>query len=492
MMAVVKGIPRFPARVLILSMALPFLIPSPFLRGDEKELGSKFGGRNVLFLAVDDLNDWVGCLGGHPQADTPNIDRLAASGVLFENAHCAAPLCHPSRTAILTGLHPSTTGISGNEAWFREHPKLGNWVTLPQYFRQHGYLAFTGGKIFHQAHGEWSDPDSWDRQYSTKMATSFPPVKERYSHGMQSEFSNKILARLIDWSPIDVAKEETEDWMTAMGAAEILELEHERPFFLACGIYRPHLQWYAPKEFFDLHPLEQIQLPITLDNDIEDVPPLGRRMAAGAFDIIQKNGEWERAVQGYLASTSFADACIGHVLDALDASPHRDNTIVVLFGDHGYQIGEKGRFAKSSLWQQATRSPLIIRVPGNEANGSRCSRPVSLIDLYPALIALCGLPERNDLDGRNIAPLVRNPETEWPWPAVITHSPHWHGNNHAIRTERWHYIHYSDGGEELYDMARDPHQWKNLNEDPDHAAVKEELKQSLPNLNAPHFQGPPN
>lgn len=446
---------------------------------------------NVLFLAVDDLNDWVGCLGGHPQAHTPNIDRLAESGVLFDNAHCPAPLCHPSRVATLTGLRPATTGIYGNQAWFREHPKLTNWVTLPQYFRQHGYVAVTGGKIFHQPHGEWSDPVSWDWQYSTKMATPFPPVAERYRHGMREEFTNEILARLIDWSPIDNPKEQTADWQTAEGAAEFLELDHDKPFFLACGIYRPHLQWYAPEEFFDLHPLEQVQLPKTLEGDIDDVPPVGKRMAAGAFDIIKKHGEWKRAVQGYLAATSFADACVGHVLDALDESPYRDNTIVVFWGDHGYQIGQKGRFAKSALWQQATRSPLIVRVPDNAANGSRCTKPVSLVDLYPTLIDLCGLPPREDLDGRSIAPLVRDPQAEWPWPAIITHSPHWHGPNHAIRTERWHYIRYSDGGEELYDMTADPLQWRNLADKAEHAAAKDELKGWLPKTNAAHFRGKP-
>ncbi|MEM1294663.1 MAG: sulfatase, partial [Verrucomicrobiota bacterium] len=364
---------------------------------------------NVLFLAVDDLNDWVGCLGGHPQAKTPHIDRLAASGVLFDNAHCAAPLCHPSRTATLTGLRPSTTGIYGNKAWFREHPMLKNWVTLPQYFRQHGYRAETGGKIYHHPKGEWSDPISWDRQYSIKMATPFPLPDQRYAHGMREELTNPVLARLIDWSPIEASKEQTADWQTAEGAAEFLGQDHDKPFFLACGIYRPHLQWYAPQEFFDLHPLDQVQLPTVKESDIADVPPVGKQMAAGAFDVIAKHGEWKRAVQGYLAATSFADACVGRVLEALESSSYCDNTIVVFWSDHGYQIGQKSRFAKSALWQQATRVPLVIRLSGHEANGSRCSRPVSLIDLYPTLLDLCGLPPREDLDGRSIAPLVQDP-----------------------------------------------------------------------------------
>ena len=448
---------------------------------------------NVLFIAVDDLNDWVGCLGGHPQASTPNIDRLAARGVLFEQAYCAAPLCHPSRTAIMTGLRPSTTGIYGNLNWFRDLPMLEDWVTLPQYFRQHGYIAWSGGKIFHLPHSKWSDPVSWDGQYSTSMGTQAPPAGERYQHGMHDKFTNEILARLIDWSPIEQATEETNDWNTAGGAAGFLEQPHEKPFFLACGIYRPHLSWYAPQEFFDLHPLDDIQLPPWLESDLDDVPARGRVMAGAEFDIIRTHGQWKHAVQGYLAATSFADACVGRVLEALEASRYRDNTIVVLWGDHGYHIGQKSHFAKSALWQQTTRTPLIIHLPeqlsGSPAGPYRCERPVSLVDLYPTLIELCGLPERNDLDGRSIAPLVHNPEAPWPWPAIITHSPWWHGTNHAIRSDRYYYIRYRDGGEELYDMSNDPNQWTNLAGNPEHATAKEGLINWLPATNAEHFRG---
>ena len=450
---------------------------------------------NVLFLAVDDLNDWVGCLGGHPQAKTPHIDRLAARGVLFEQAYCAAPLCHPSRTAILTGLRPSTTGIYGNLNWFRDLPKLREWVTLPQYFRQHGYTAWTGGKIFHQPQGKWSDPDSWDGQYSTKMGTPWPPKADRYRHGMHDMFANKILARLIDWSPLEQPKEATNDWQTAEAAATFLDQEHEKPFFLACGIYRPHLSWYAPREFFDLHPLDKIQLPPSLDNDLDDIPARGRVMAGKEFAIVKEQGQWKQAVQGYLAATSFADACVGRVLDALDASRYRDNTIVVLWGDHGYHIGQKNHIAKSALWQQATRTPLIIHIPeslsGRHTTLTRCQHPVSLVDLYPTLIELCGLPTRDDLDGRSLAPLVKKPDADWPFPAIITHSPWWHGTNHAIRSQKYHYIRYRDGGEELYDMQTDPHQWTNLAGRESYSPVKKKLKKWLPQTNAEHFRGQP-
>ena len=448
---------------------------------------------NVLFIAVDDLNDWVGCLGGHPQAKTPNIDRLAARGVLFEQAYCAAPLCHPSRTALLTGLRPSTTGIYGNRNWFRDLPKLRARVTLPQHFRKHGYSAWAGGKIFHQPQGKWSDPASWDGQYSTRMGTQAPPKEQRYRHGLKDSFSNKILARLIDWAPIEVPREETSDWKTAEGAASFLGREHDKPFFLACGIYRPHLSWYAPRKYFDLHPVEKIILPPQLDGDLDDIPPRGHAMAGKAFENIRSSGHWKSAVQGYLAATSFADACVGLVLDALEKSRYLDSTIVVLWGDHGYHIGQKNHIAKSALWQQATRTPLIIHVPEKisprSGTAKRCRSPVSLVDLYPTLVELCGLPPREDLDGRSLAPLVKNPGATWPYPAVITHSPWWHGTNHAIRSARYHYIRYRDGAEELYDMSRDPHQWQNLAQNPDHTAAKEKLKKWLPKTNAKHFRG---
>ena len=443
---------------------------------------------NVLFLAVDDLNDWVGCLGGHPQAKTPNIDRLANQGVLFELAHAAAPLCSPSRTAILTGLRPSTTGIYGNKTWFRDHPKYKDWVTIPQYFRKHGYKAWTGGKIYHREVGKFSDPIAWDKQYTTRTGTPPPPEEKRFLHGMSGKFKIDYYNGWLDWAPIDRPDEETNDWKTADGAARFLSREHDKPFFLGCGIFRPHLTWYLPRKYFDMHPLEEIQLPAHVENDLDDVPPMGRKMAGEVFNIIKAHGQWKRAVQGYLAACSFADACVGRVLDALEKSAYRDNTIVVLWGDHGYHLGEKGHFSKSALWEDTTRTPLIIHAPGVSKKQGRCGHPVSLVDLYPTLIELCGLPARDDLDGRSLAPLVRNPQMDWAYPALITHSPYWHGTNHAVRSRRYHYIRYRDGGEELYDKTVDPHGWKNLANDPNHSEAKEKLKKWLPKVNAAHFR----
>ena len=462
----------------------PFSFACLFLHAEERP--------NVLFIAVDDLNDWVGCLGGHPQAKTPHIDALAKSGVLFEQAYCPAPLCSPSRTAIMTGLHPSNTGIYGNLNWFRDLPQYKDWVTLPQYFRKHGYAALGGGKLYHQAHGKFSDPIAWTRQYSTRSGVPRPPVGQRYQHGLKEKFSNAILARLIDWGALNQPIEATADWRTADGAAKILQQKHDQPFFLGCGIYMPHLPWYAPKKFFDLHPLDKIKMPLHKADDFDDIPPQGVRMASRAGGIIRGSGKWKEAVQACLAAHSFADACVGHVLEALAKSPHRDNTITVLWGDHGYDIGEK-KFAKSALWEQTTRTPLIIHVPeklGGKPNATNCKRPVNLLDLYPTLLELCGLPANPKLDGRSIVPLVNNPAAEWPYPSVVTHSPYWHGPCHAVRSERYHYIHYNGGAEEFYDMVKDPNQWHNLAKDPVYAAAKMELKKWLPKKNALHFGVP--
>ncbi|MGY8673381.1 MAG: sulfatase-like hydrolase/transferase, partial [Verrucomicrobiia bacterium] len=303
-----------------------------------------------------------------------------------------------------------------------------------------------------------------------------------------------ILARLIDWGPTDHPEEANPDWKTVEGAAQFLQRDHDKPFFLGCGIYLPHLPWYAPRKYFDLHPLEDIQLPAHKPDDFDDIPPIGKRMAGPHMRPIRNSGKWKEAVQACLASDSFADACVGHVLDALEKSPHCDNTIIVLWGDHGYDIGEK-KIAKSALWEQTTRTPLIFHIPEKlrddswNTSANTCQRPVSLLDMYPTLVELCGLPKNELIEGRSIVSLIRDPEAKWPYPALITHSPHWLGNNHAVRSERWHYIRYADGGEELYDMNHDPNQWTNVITNPKHQPIKTELRQWLPKTYAPHYRG---
>jgi arylsulfatase A-like enzyme len=428
---------------------------------------------NVLFIAVDDLNDWVGVLGGHPQARTPCIDRLAQRGTLFANAHCAAPACNPSRVAVMTGIRPSSSGIYHNPQPWRA--ALPDAVTLPQHFMQHGYTARGAGKIFH---GSYPDPASWQDYFPSQMNN-----KPRDPMPAGRPLNGIPRTAHFDWGPVDVADDQMGDTQVADWVIDQLLQEHERPFFLACGIFRPHLPWYVPQTYFDLFPLEKIQLPAVRWDDLDDVPPAGVRLARpeGDHRKVIEHGQWERAVQGYLSSIAFADAQVGRVIDALDRSAHGQNTVVVLWTDHGWHLGEKQHWRKFALWERATRTPLIVVAPGVTASGQRCERPVNLIDIYPTLIELCGLESRPELEGNSLRPLLQDPESAWDRPSLTTHGR----NNHALRSHRYRYIRYADETEELYDHLVDPREWHNLARDPAHAAVKEELAAWFPQRNVP-------
>jgi len=431
---------------------------------------------NILFIAVDDLNDWVGHLGGHPNASTPNMDRLASQGVAFERAYCPLPLCCPSRTSILTGRQPTTTGVYCNQVWFRDVPELASLTTLPQHLRANGYRTLTGGKVFHGWAGKWSDPASWDEYYNGAGGTPPPPESVRFSHGLRGKFTARNLNKEFDWGPLDLDLEGTGDGQTAARAASFLSRGGQGPFFLACGFFRPHLPWYAPYRFYDKHPISSIRYPDIKADDLDDVPMAGKAIAGRDFDLLWQSGQWLNAVQGYLASCSFTDACVGMVLDALDASEYRDNTVVVLWSDNGFHLGEKQHLEKLTLWEESGRTPFVIRAPGVARAGGRCPHPVSLVDIYPTLLELCGVPARSDLDGRSLARLLRTPSSPWPWPAVTTYS---HGS-HAVRAGKYRYIRYGGGGEELYDHTVDPNEWRNLAKERAFASVKQQLAAWLP------------
>lgn len=433
----------------------------------------------MLFIAIDDLNDWVGCLGGHPDTKTPNLDTLAARGVLFTNAHCAAPLCNPSRAALMTGLRPSTSGVYDNNQPFREAAPSA--VTLAQHFRNAGYRVVGGGKVFH---GAFPDPPSWQEYFPTLTDTQPPdPMpSSRPLNGIPN-------AAHFDWGPIDVSDEEMGDWKVTEWARQELTKNHVEPFFLACGLFRPHLPWYVPRRYFDLFPAESVTLPNVKEDDLDDVPLMGVKFANpnGDHRRVLETDNWRRAVQGYLASIAFADACVGRVIEALDRSPYRDNTIIVLWSDHGWHLGEKLHWRKFALWEEATRNVLMIVAPDVTSPGGRCSRPVSLMDIYPTLIALCGLPDREGLEGESLMSLLRNPNSPRQTPAVTTYLQ----GNHSVRSERWRYIRYSDGTEELYDHQTDDLEWTNLANDPQYAEIKADLDRWLPKANAdpsPHAE----
>ncbi|MCY4534369.1 MAG: sulfatase [Bryobacterales bacterium] len=444
---------------------------------------------NVLLIAVDDLNDWVGCMGGHPQAQTPNIDGLARQGVLFSNAHCAAPLCNPSRTALLFGKRPTTTGVVGNMDDWRKFDSLSSSESLPQFFRRNGYFTAAAGKIFHANHGGWrgalthaegapyagrsgfGQPEAWDERFPAKtiQLPMAPVLIDTHRNGINHHW---------DWGPIDFKADVTEDGQISKWAVRQLRAEHEKPFFLAVGIYRPHDPQYAPSEYFDEHPLADVELPTILESDLDDVPQVAQghiRSANNYEAMIRKHNALQSATQGYLSAVTFADAMIGRVLRALGSSKYNDNTIVVLFSDHGYHIGEKQKYHKSTLWEESTRVPLIVRWPGVGRPGAVSQRAVSLIDLYPTLAELTSLNPPADLDGESLVPLLRDPAAARSTPAMTTRQ----GRHHAIRTDRWRYIRYADGSEELYDHDADPMEWKNLAGNRAHEDTRQRLSAEL-------------
>ena len=430
---------------------------------------------NVLFMAVDDLNDWTGCLGGHPNARTPHLDRLAEKGVLFTNAYCAAPACNPSRAALMTGIRPATSGVYHNNQPWRKSPVLQDAVTLPQHFMKHGYRAMGSGKIYH---GSFPDPDSWHEYWPSQLMNKPPdPMpKTRPLNGIPKTAH-------FDWGAVDAKQEEMGDWQVADWVIDQLNREHEDPFFLACGFFRPHLPWYVPERYFDAFPLDSIELPNVKDDDLDDVPEMGKRMARpeGDHARVTAHDQWKRAVQGYLASILFVDECIGRVVDALEKSAYRDNTILVLWSDHGWHLGEKLHWRKFALWEEATHNVLLFWAPGVTQPGGRCPSPVSLLDIYPTLLDLCGLPPREELEGLSLLQLLKDPTSQRERPALTTHGR----LNHSIRSLRWRYTRYADGTEELYDHQQDPMEWNNLASDPAHSEVKEELSKWLPKKDAP-------
>jgi len=431
---------------------------------------------NVLFIAIDDLNDWVGCMEGYPGVKTPNIDRLAERGMLFTNAHCAAPLCNPSRTALMLGLLPTTTGVYNNPHWWK--PALPDAVPIPEHFKLNGYRTDGCGKLFHHGKG-YNPPDSWHSYLD--WIRDDPPPGQFPLNGVER---GPRFYKCDDWGLPGIPESEYGDVITVDWAVETLRKQQEGPFFLGVGIFHPHMPWYVPESYLDPYPIESIKFPPAPADDLDDVPEVGRRIAGNRMDEMKRvkaAGKWDEVPQYYLSSVTFADKQVGRLLDALDTSPYAENTIIVLWSDHGWHFGEKGHWHKATLWERATRVPFIAVAPGVTTPGTTCHRAVSLIDIYPTLIDLCGLPKRNELDGQSLVPLLKNPELPWERPALTTYNM----GNHAVRSEHWRYIRYHDGGEELYDHRSDPHEWTNLAGNPEYQAIKKELARWIPKHEAP-------
>lgn len=449
-------------------------------------VGAKQQQKNVVFIVIDDLNDWVGFLNGHPDTRTPNMDRLAKMGIVFENAYCAAPVSNASRVALLSGFRPSTTGIYGNSQFMRNSEVINNGTTLPKYFSEHGYWAAARGKIYHHPMGPWSDPQSWDNQ-EYLGGVNMSPKKEagKQANGMPLLPSKGTSSVVLDWAGVNVDEKNTNDWLNAEWAAKELMKEHDKPFFLACGIFRPHLPWYVPQKYFERFSADTLALA-PRDSE-ETMSKLSKRalqltgyhVPTHEFNLNKEAGMEQEAVRAYLACINYADECIGQIVDALEKSPNRDNTIVVLLGDHGWHLGEKMRYRKVSLWERSCRMPLIIVAPGLSTPNTRCAKPVNLIDLYPTLVSLAGLPANVQNEGHDISALIKDPNAKWTLPSITTLAQ----NEHSIRDERFRYIVYNDGSEELYDHMNDPNEWKNLVNDPNYTTEKKRLEKFIPKVN---------
>jgi len=456
---------------------------------------------NVLLISVDDLNDWVSCLGGHSQTHTPNIDRLAARGMLFTNAHCQGTMCNPSRISLLWGRRPSSTGFYDNHYHVSKEPEfLKSHVSLPAHFEASGYKTLTSGKVFHGGanlrkhfHVVGPRPGQWLKGLDKKVQD-----KPKGWHGTW------------DFGPQDYDESKFTDHVVATWVTEQLGNKRDKPFFLACGFYRPHVPFFPPRRVYES--FRNVQLPRVDNDDWNDIPDAARKVSLSnpkipTHDWMRENGRWQQAVHAYLACVRWTDEQLGRVLDALDNGPHAKTTIVVLFSDHGYHLGEKQRWSKFSLWERTTHVPLIISVPSvvefartpethetegilaNPTTAGRpqrtCDKPVELLSIYPTLIDLCGLPANAMLEGISLRPLLEDPKADWKHVAISTLGH----DNHAVRDERWRYIRYADGSEELYDHETDPNEWNNIAAKllpPGlHTKVIARLKKHIPSTNLP-------
>jgi arylsulfatase A-like enzyme len=422
-------------------------------------------------------------MNGHPNTKTPNFDRLASQGVLFTNAHCQAPLCGPSRASLMTGLRPSTTGIYGmidDNKIKSDNAATSDIVFLPEYFQNHGYYTMGIGKLFHR-----HAPDSLFDE-SGGRSPGFGPLPEKRFvwDGYGTSERGKYGRTSTDWGAFPEADSLMPDHQSVNWAIEKLNRNHEKPFFLAVGFLRPHVPLYVPQKWFDLHPVNNLEMTPYKPDDLNDLPPVAHMIndlpMMPTTEWAIENNEWAKIIQAYLACISFVDYELGRLLDALDNSRYAENTVIVLWSDHGYRMGEKGTFAKHALWETATRAPLIFTAP-KLPKGKVIDAPAEMLSIYPTLLDLCGLPGYNRNEGLNLVPQMTGMDSETDESVAITT---FGMNNHGLGTSQYRYIRYEDGGEELYDHYVDPNEWTNIAGEPENIEVVEGLKKYLPSINA--------
>lgn len=461
------------------------------------EAGAERVGRpNVLFVTVDDLNDRMSTY-GFDRVQTPNIDRLAGRGVRFDAAYVQYPVCTPSRSSFLTGLYPDQNGVTRNRVHFRDN--VPSVTTLPQLFRENGYFTARVGKIYHYdvptgiGTNGLDDPASWDHRINPRGIDRDDDVLGNMRLIDKSTLGTVRVGGVLSWQAIPGGDELHTDAMVADSAIRLLHQEHPektgRPFFLGVGFYRPHVPFIAPQKYFDMHPLESIELADNPADDRHDIP-------VAALSDNPKEAEMSRqtekeAIQAYYASVSFIDVQIGRLLDALDELGLRDDTLVVFLSDHGYTLGEHDLWQKGNLFEESLRTPLIVAAPGRQGNGRVSSSLVEFVDIYPTLAAMTGIAAPEYLPGSSFEPVLDDPSHEirdsalsQAWSRAGRTRENWRDREvmgYSIRTSRYRYTEWSRGkhGVELYDHRNDPRERTNLAGEPELRGTQGRLASEL-------------
>ncbi len=422
---------------------------------------------NVLFIAVDDLNNFSSDCNSYSGAITPNMDKLAKQSIVFNKAFCQWPTCGPSRSSIMSGLYPTTIGGKekiSDEGLQARAKELGTKL-LHEYFADYGYKTFAAGKICHNHVPKGSVDESDGRG-------SFTAGLGRMGVNFKSKKTS------TDWASVEQPDNEFPDYRVASWGIEKLKEKHDDPFFLMLGFLSPHVPWYVNKKWFDLYDKDKITLPPYKKDDFDDIPKISKELNIQkhmpSTEWAIKNNQWKNILHAYLASVSFADAQLGRVLKALEKSKYKENTIIVFWSDHGYHMGEKNTFQKHSLWERAGRVPFMISAPFLK-KGKSVDKAVGLLDIYPTLLELCGLPNNDKNEGRSLVPLLKKPKTKWSHPVVTT----WRGGGVAIQNDRYRYIIYPNGEEELYDHFKDPNEWTNIASSKELFKIKSDMKNSI-------------
>ncbi|MGB5943973.1 MAG: sulfatase [Leeuwenhoekiella sp.] len=468
--------------LLLTIVAVSFSIFCACGSNGKKVTKEKSAPPNILFISVDDLNNWIGPIDNFSSPKTPNLDRLAKMGVTFTNAHCQAPLCGPSRTSVMTGLRPSTTGIYGmisdNKIRRDNNPVTKDITFLPEYFKENGYHTMGIGKLFHDHAPKGLFDESGGR------VNGFGPLPEkRFVWDGYGKGKKGIHGRTsTDWGAFPKSDTLMPDHQSVDWVVERLNKDYDKPFFLGLGMLRVHVPLYVPQKWFDLYPIEDIKTPPYKSDDLEDIPSVGLQIndlpMMPSTEWAIENDEWKNIIQGYLACMSFVDNELGRVLDALEESPYAENTIIVLWSDHGYRLGEKGTFAKHALWETATKTPLMFAGP-DLPKGKKIDVPVELLSIYPTLLELSALPNNPQNEGSSLVGLMKNDEVLENARAITTFGR----NNHAVKSNGYRYIQYEDKTEELYNHANDPNEWDNLAGNSEYKDKMVELRKYLPTVN---------